>query len=164
MLRYPLSVTLDTNIFDAAKYDFDQNSVLSLLIEYVEKGKIQIVLSDIVIQEAKKHIAQQTNNIYTFAKRIKKEIYKSFPSQIVSYLELDRLLEFSKEKGEQEKLKSQRINCFDELLRKTNAEILKFDSVDLEKVINDYFMINPPFESNGMKKKRISRCIYCFPD
>lgn len=39
MLRYPLSVTLDTNIFDAAKYDFDQNSVLSLLIEYVEKGK-----------------------------------------------------------------------------------------------------------------------------
>lgn len=53
MLRYPLSVTLDTNIFDAAKYDFDQNSVLSLLIEYVEKGKIQIVLSDIVIQEAK---------------------------------------------------------------------------------------------------------------
>ena len=90
MLRYPLSVTLDTNIFDAAKYDFDQNSVLSLLIEYVEKGKIQIVLSDIVIQEAKKHIAQQTNNIYTFAKRIKKEIYKSFPSQIVAYLELDR--------------------------------------------------------------------------
>lgn len=157
MLRYPLSVTLDTNIFDAAKYDFDQNSVLSLLIEYVEKGKIQIVLSDIVIQEAKKHIAQQTNNIFTFAKRIKKEIYKSFPSQIVSYLELDRLLEFSKEKGEQEKLKSQRINCFDELLRKTNAEILKFDSVDLEKVINDYFMINPPFESNGMKRKE-------FPD
>ena len=30
MLRYPLSVTLDTNIFDAAKYDFDQNSVCLL--------------------------------------------------------------------------------------------------------------------------------------
>ena len=90
MLRYPLSVTLDTNIFDAAKYDFDQNSVLSLLIEYVEKGKIQIVLSDIVIQEAKKHIAQQTNNIYTFAKRIKKAKKCRIVSKVLHFAFLEK--------------------------------------------------------------------------
>lgn len=38
MFKYPINVTIDTNIFDAARYDFDENSTLQLLTKYVKKG------------------------------------------------------------------------------------------------------------------------------
>lgn len=53
MFKYPLAVTIDTNVLDAAKYDLSENSALSLLSRYVQKGKIKVVLSDIVIRESK---------------------------------------------------------------------------------------------------------------
>lgn len=51
MIKFPLYVTLDTNIFDSNKLDFSKDSTLSLLINYVETGKIKIVLSNIVVKE-----------------------------------------------------------------------------------------------------------------
>ena len=57
MIKFPLYVTLDTNIFDSNKLDFSKDSTLSLLINYVETGKIKIVLSNIVVKEVEKHIA-----------------------------------------------------------------------------------------------------------
>ena len=50
MLKYPLAVTIDTNVFDAAKYDFSENSTLHLLENYVKSGKVKVVLSNIVIR------------------------------------------------------------------------------------------------------------------
>ena len=34
MIKYPLYVTLDTNIFDANKLDFSQDSTLGLLVNH----------------------------------------------------------------------------------------------------------------------------------
>lgn len=58
MIKFPLYVTLDTNIFDSNKLDFSKDSTLSLLINYVETGKIKIVLSNIVVKEVEKHIVR----------------------------------------------------------------------------------------------------------
>ena len=43
MIKYPLYVTLDTNIFDANKLDFSKESTLGLLVNYVEAGKLKVV-------------------------------------------------------------------------------------------------------------------------
>lgn len=40
MIKYPLAVTIDTNIFDAAKYDFSEKSTLSLLVDFVKRGNV----------------------------------------------------------------------------------------------------------------------------
>lgn len=48
MFKYPLAVTIDTNIFDAAKFDLCDTSPLKTLENYVKNGKIKVVLSDIV--------------------------------------------------------------------------------------------------------------------
>ena len=48
MIKYPIYVTLDTNILDSANYDFDEKSTLQLLANYVKKGKVKVVLSNIV--------------------------------------------------------------------------------------------------------------------
>ena len=39
MIKYPIYVTVDTNILDAAKYDFSEKSVFQLLVNYVKKEK-----------------------------------------------------------------------------------------------------------------------------
>ena len=63
MIKFPLYVTLDTNIFDSNKLDFSKDSTLSLLINYVETGKIKIVLSNIVVKEVEKHIVRASEDI-----------------------------------------------------------------------------------------------------
>lgn len=50
MFKYPLAVTIDTNILDAAKYDLGDGSTLQLLKNYVDDGIIKVVLSNIVVQ------------------------------------------------------------------------------------------------------------------
>ena len=59
MFKYPLAVTIDTNIFDAAKFDLCDTSTLKILENYVKSGKIKVILSDIVVRESKRHIADQ---------------------------------------------------------------------------------------------------------
>ena len=37
MIKYPIYVTVDTNILDAANFDFDEKSTLQLLVNYVKR-------------------------------------------------------------------------------------------------------------------------------
>lgn len=44
MIRYPLYVTIDTNIFDSTGYDLRDDGTLGHLCSYVQSGKIKMVL------------------------------------------------------------------------------------------------------------------------
>ncbi len=70
MRRYPLYVTIDTNIFDATGYDLGDDGTLGHLYSYVQSGKIKIVLSNIVIREAQKHIKEKAYEIATLSKKL----------------------------------------------------------------------------------------------
>lgn len=56
MIKYPLNVTIDTNAFEANKFDFGTDSKMSLLVKNVKNGKIKPVLNNIVISEAEKRV------------------------------------------------------------------------------------------------------------
>ena len=75
MIKYPLYVTLDTNIFDANKLDFGKESTLGLLVNYVEAGKIKIVLSNIVIKEVEKHVIKSSYSICSAFRELRKKRY-----------------------------------------------------------------------------------------
>ena len=49
MIRYPLYVTIDTNIFDSTGYDLRDDGTLGHLCSYVQSGKIKIVLKAIKV-------------------------------------------------------------------------------------------------------------------
>ena len=49
MIKYPLNVTIDTNIFEASKFDFGTDSTMRLLVKNVQNGKIKLVLSNIAV-------------------------------------------------------------------------------------------------------------------
>ena len=151
MLNYPIYVTMDTNIFDAAKYDFSKSSTLSLLIKYVQNGKIKLVLSEIVIKEAQKHIGEQVKKICGISRRLRSEALKESTEHLINYVGLSRLLEQNTDKST---LTLKAVEMFNNFLEQTNTEILKTDLINLDEIIDDYFEIRPPFEAGEKKNEK----------
>lgn len=154
MFKYPLAVTIDTNILDAAKYDLGDGSTLQLLKNYVDDGIIKVVLSNIVVRESKKHLAKQVNKACDIARKLRAEVLQESTEYLINYVGLSRLLEISKDK---DALIQKSEELFDNFLTDINAEILGIDLINLESIIDDYFEINPPFEDGEKKRKE-------FPD
>ena len=154
MFKYPLAVTIDTNILDAAKYDLGDGSTLQLLKNYVDDGIIKVVLSNIVVRESKKHLAKQVNKACGIARKLRAEVLQESTEYLINYVGLSRLLEISKDK---DALIQKSEELFDNFLTDINAEILGIDLINLESIIDDYFDINPPFEDGEKKRKE-------FPD
>ena len=154
MFKYPLAVTIDTNILDAAKYDLGDGSTLQLLKNYVDDGIIKVVLSNIVVRESKKHLAKQVNKACGIARKLRAEVLQESTEYLINYVGLSRLLEISKDK---DALIQKSEELFDNFLTVINAEILGIDLINLESIIDDYFEINPPFEDGEKKRKE-------FPD
>lgn len=154
MFKYPINVTIDTNIFDAAKYDFSENSTLQLLIKYVKKGKVKVVLSNIVVKESQKHIAEQGMKLCGIARKLRADALKISTEKLVDYVGLNRLLELVDDK---KLVKEKSIELFEKYIKEIDAEILDTSQIDLDAVLDDYFEIRPPFESGDKKRKE-------FPD
>ena len=149
MFKYPLAVTIDTNIFDAAKFDLCDASPLKTLENYVKNGKIKVILSDIVVRESKRHIADKTKKICGIMRKAKADALKESAEHFISALELGEILRIVKFNDE---LVSKGEEMFDDFLRTINAEILDADLIDVGLILDDYFETKPPFE-NGEKKK-----------
>ena len=154
MFKYPLAVTIDTNILDAAKYDLGDGSTLQLLKNYVDDGIIKVVLSNIVVRESKKHLAKQVNKACGIARKLRAEVLQESTEYLINYVGLSRLLEISKDK---DALIQKSEELFDNFLTDINAEILGIDLIDLDAIIEDYFEIRAPFQAGEKKRKE-------FPD
>ena len=149
MFKYPLAVTIDTNIFDAARFDLCDTSTLKILENYVKSGKIKVVLSDIVVRESKRHIADQVKKICGIMRKARAAALERSTEHLITTIGLGEILRIVKNKDE---LISKGEEMFDDFLRTINAEILGVDLIDVGLILGDYFETKPPFE-NGEKKK-----------
>lgn len=154
MFKYPLAVTIDTNIFDAAKFDLGNGSALKALENHVKSGKIKVVLSDIVIRESKRHIADQVKKTCGIMRKARTEVLKESTEHLISTIGMGNVLSIVKNKDE---LISKGEEMFDDFLRAINAEILGADLIDVDSILSDYFATRPPFEDSEKKKSE-------FPD
>ena len=155
MIRYPLYVTIDTNIFDSTGYDLGDNGTLGHLYSYVQSGKIKIVLSNIVIREAQKHIKEKAYEIATLSKKLRDEIRsnKLYSDNFVIGIEMGHLIDKVNRNVLAEKAKAN----LDAFIDKLNVEIMDSSQVDVEQIFDDYFSYAAPFENNEKKRKE-------FPD
>ena len=149
MFKYPLAVTIDTNIFDAAKFDLCDASPLKTLENYVKNGKIKVVLSDIVVRESKRHIADQIKKICGIMRKARAAALEESTEHLISTIGLGEILRIVTNKGE---LISKGEEMFDDFLRTINTEILGADLIDVGLVLGDYFETKPPFENSEKKK------------
>lgn len=154
MFKYPLAVTIDTNIFDAAKFDLSDNGTIRLLENYVKSGKIKVVLSDIVIRESKKHIAEQVKKVCGIVRTARADALNISNELLISSIGLNEMLTIVRNKDE---LIAKSEKEFDDFLRAVDAEILGSELIDVNAVLNDYFGTEPPFEKSEKKKSE-------FPD
>ena len=149
MFKYPLAVTIDTSIFDAAKFDLCDTSTLKTLENYVKSGKIKVVLSDIVVRESKRHIADQVKKICGIMRKARATALEGSTEHLINTIGLGEILRIVTNKDE---LISKGEEMFEGFLRTINAEILGADLIDVGLILGDYFGTKPPFE-NGEKKK-----------
>lgn len=154
MIKYPIYVTLDTNILDSANYDFDEKSTLQLLANYVKKGKVKVVLSNIVVKEAEKHIVQRGVKVYSLMRKIRAEALKTAADYQIKQLGLGHILDLSTDKAE---IGQKSIDLLHKYIADLDAEILDTSKINLDAIIDDYFEIRAPFQHGDKKRKE-------FPD
>ena len=154
MFKYPLAVTIDTNIFDAAKFILGAASTLRIIENYVRRGKIKVVLSDIVVRESKRHIADQVKKICGIMRKARAAALEESTEHLIRTIGLGEILRIVTNKDE---LISKGEEMFDDFLRTINTEILGADLIDVGLVLGDYFETKPPFENSEKKKSE-------FPD
>lgn len=153
MIKYPLYVTLDTNIFVANKFDFGEDSPLGLLGKYVANKKIKVVVSNIVVKEVEKHITAESDKVCGALRSLRSVVLKTASEDYLKQVGLDIPLQILDKKVH--KKKSQEV--WKQFIGLLNPEILDNSKIDLDTIISDYFSFMPPFENNDKKRKE-------FPD
>ena len=153
MIKYPLNVTIDTNVFEANKFDFGADSTMSLLVKNVQNGKIKLVLSNIVISEVEKHICRCVDNICGKARKLRKEYLDILPEQYLAGIGMGIYVQIPDKKTIHQSAK----DVFAQFLEDCKVERLDTGSINLEEILEDYFAVRPPFENSEKKRKE-------FPD
>lgn len=153
MIKYPLNVTIDTNIFEANKFDFSIDSTMSLLVKNVKSGKIKLILSNIVISEVEKHLSKCVDDICGKARKLRKEYMNMLPEQYLADIGMESYVQIL----DKDTIRQNAKEIFWKFLEDCNVERLNTDGINLEKIIEDYFSIRPPFEEGEKKRKE-------FPD
>lgn len=152
-LRYPLNVTIDTNIFEANHFDFGTGSTMSVLAKQIQNGKVKLVLSDIVIREVEKHISNRVDEVCGKARKLRQDYLHILPEQYLTNIGLELYIQIP-EKGTIHE-KAQKV--FADFISHCNVERLNTGGINIEKVLDDYFSVCPPFENSEKKRKE-------FPD
>lgn len=153
MIKYPLNVTIDTNVFEANKFDFGTDSTMSLLIKNVQNGKIKLVLSNIVINEVEKHICQRVDDVCGKARKLRKTYLDILPGQYLDDIGLGIYVQIP----DKESIHKRASDVFAKFLENCMVERLDTSSVNLEEILKDYFAVRLPFENSKEKRKE-------FPD
>ena len=147
MLKFPVSIFLESNIFISAKYDFSSTGIFSVLTKMQVEGKISLFISHIVEHEVKSHMREEVSSIVSAFRKA-----QNGTGQTSKNLLLESSLAHLYTKFDKEKLIAEFTSSFDSFIEESNIEILDSDCVDCNSIVEDYFNNIPPFENNAKKK------------
>ena len=153
MYKYPINITIDTNVFFAAHYDLSADSTLRVLSSLVEAGKVRVFLSDIILREARLHILEKAEKSYSVVKNARKELNKNIDKDAIKVAGLEQYLEIPTKEAIFENL----FKRFDGYIKSLNPIIFTTSIIDINEIVDDYFEYNAPFEKSEKKRKE-------FPD
>jgi len=137
-------ISLDTQVFEAASFNFKTATLVSLE-QQVEKGTVRLVLTDITVLEVKarieKTVLKQLEGLKKF-KRNARVLRSSRLSKVKAVLDLD-------EKTVIADLHQQ----FEEFIQRTKAEIIDTSALPAGPVLEKYFANKPPFGTGDKKSE-----------
>lgn len=132
-------VFLDTNIYDRSNYSF-RNALFSALRNKSSQNELELHINSVIEGEVESHIKRDV-------KKAAKELLEAASHP--------KFAGFRKISPYQEKLDipkadewvQEAISEFQLLLSDCRVKRISVNNVDLEKIMSDYFQINPPFEA-----------------
>ena len=148
-MNNPWIVTIDTNIFEGANFDFREGKTLYAIKKYVDEKRVKVVLSSIVIDEVEKHIKSRM-------KCLAKEIKMAKKGSRIYCKELNETLKGLKE----DQLSKTKLQEFQKFIQEIRARTIGYNLLSskiTKEVFESYFNVKPPFGGSEEKKKE-------FPD
>lgn len=137
-------VCLDSNQYIQCCYNFLGGKLKNLKM-YCNQGLVKLIITDIIISEVKMHIKEDINE---FVENRKRELNKARVLSSVKYI---AAFDFIFQEIDIGKLNMTIEQQFEEYINDKNVIIIDNDMINLNKVLDDYFNIKPPFEKT---KKR----------
>lgn len=153
MLKYPIAVFIDTNVFDECKYHLEGTSPLNILRQLADNEKVSLYTSSIVLGEAKKHISHNVISAYELLSKQIKEMRKLISPSLLKETSFALCYEIPVNNG----FEDAAVVRFNDYLKELRFTILDSSGVDVNQIIDDYFKSRPPFENCEKKKNE-------FPD
>ena len=137
-------IFLDTEVFEAASFNF-KTTTLASLEEQVGKGTVRLILTDITVLEVKarieKTVLAQFEAFNTF-KRCARVLRSSTLPEVKAALDLDK-------KGVIADLQQQ----FANFIQRTKSEIIDTSALPAGPVFEKYFATKPPFGTGDKKSE-----------
>ncbi len=136
-------IFIDTSAYESKNYQFGEHA-LGKLCDFLESKKLHLLITQITINEIKKHLLIKSEESASAIKKIqKKAMFLRNTPELACY-------------GVFEKIKADdiykiAINNFEEFLDKSGAEIVDVDKVNVSTIFEKYFNSEPPF--GGANKK-----------
>lgn len=144
------AISIDNNILKGCGYEFDQG-LLRQLSQFAN-SPITIVFSDVIHNEAKKHLASGMSEARKHIKKgLRSALYKlNIPQKYISEAKWALAID-----GSDEEIAERRLNQY---YNEINAEIIDSEQhLDSKELMKRYFATQPPFELKKEKKNE-------FPD
>lgn len=144
-----VAITLDTNIFQSEGYRFEEG-YLKRLEQFCENQIATLIISEVVNREIKSHISQSVKEAQDKFMQGLKGIKKYWK---INEEEIEQIKKLAFNDTSYQDLVSIDLNKFQQ---STSLEIIGFENVSIEILMDKYFNCEPPF---GLAKKKTE-----FPD
>ena len=161
----PITLFLDTNVFESAKYIFSDNRFLRLKW-LVDCEIVCVKIPDVVDGEIKRHISLAVGNSRNALRKalrtaLDKQGYESHFSleqtlRMFNGSDVISMFSFAEKSNDAEFLDRALANYTD-FKTHINAEGIKSSNIDIPSILSDYFSVQPPFETCKDKRNE-------FPD
>ena len=140
--EYP--IFLDTEVFEAASFNFKTTTLVSLA-EQVAKGNVRLILTDITVLEVKARIEKTVLEQFEGFKKFKRKarvLRSSRLSEVKAALDFDTgnvIADLHQQ--------------YDEFVQRTKAEIIDTSALPAGPVFEKYFANKPPFGTGDKKSE-----------
>ena len=137
-------IFLDTQVFEAASFNFKTTTLLSLK-ELVDKGTIRLILTDITVLEVKARIKK---TVRAQLKGLKKFKHDARVLRSATLSEAKAVLDLH-----EKKVIADLHQQFDKFIQRTKPEIIDTSGLAAGPVFEKYFATKPPFGTGDKKSE-----------
>lgn len=137
-------ITIDTCIFQSNGFEFS-NGILAQLDQFKE-GSAEFVISEIIYNELLKHISE---NIQKAKSRFQNVVTDGPKNALLNDEQIATLKAVYDATSTPEEAAKQKLHAF---MKKTGCKVVPAKDFDVQKLIDGYFKVEPPFEDTANKK------------